>query len=330
MSKIKVLVTLGPASLKRKVIEEIDQLGVDLYRINLSHTKMEDLPKVIEEIRNYSRTPICLDTEGAQIRTGDSWDSALSVLGYSVMDYKRRQISDKIETLLCQLYPPNVFQLLKLGDHLQLDFNGAKIKLEKWGDYALYEYGEIGKNKGVHLMNRDIELPPLTEKDEAALKLGQDLNIKHVALSFCNKPADLDILEQHLRKETQVIAKIETQSALYHLDDILQKVETILIDRGDLSRYVKLEDIPFVQRRIVKRAQHYQKEVYVATNLLESMVTRNEPTRAEVNDVISSLIMGVNGLVLAAETAIGKYPVKCVAMIHKLITAYEAHGNEYL
>ena len=181
--------------------------------------------------------------------------------------------------------------------------------------------GKIGNNKAADV-NRDVSLKPITPKDEQAIKIGKRMGIHHYALSFASSKNDIEIMREKIGDDSYLISKVESMTALNNLKDIIQLSDVILIDRGDLSRQLPIEKIPFLQRRIISSAHARNTEVFVATNLLESMVTTMTPTRAEVNDVVSTLLMGASGLVLAAETAIGQYPVECVEMIHKLIEQY--------
>ena len=171
-------------------------------------------------------------------------------------------------------------------------------------------------------MNRDVCLNPITPKDEQAIKIGTEMGIHHYALSFASSKNDIEIMRQKIGDDCYLISKVESMTALKNLKDIIQLSDAILIDRGDLSRQIPIEKIPFLQRRIISSSRARNTEVFVATNLLESMVTTMTPTRAEVNDVVSTLLMGASGLVLAAETAIGVNPVGCVKFLKRSIRVY--------
>ncbi len=183
--------------------------------------------------------------------------------------------------------------------------------------------GMIGQNKAV-TVERPIDMPPLSEKDKAALQIGREKGLKFAALSFANRASDVDAIREIVGDETFVISKIECRNGLLNLSAIAEKSDGLLIDRGDLSREFPVERVPALQKHIVRVAKVAGRKVYVATNLLESMITAPGPTRAEVNDVYNTLVDGVDGLVLAAETAIGAHPIACASMIVKLIREYEA------
>lgn len=227
---IELLCTLGPSSMSGDVIQQLADLGTTLFRVNLSHTELEDLVEVIKFIKSATSVPICLDTEGG------SW--------------------------------------------------GTK--------------------------------PPFTRKDYGAIGVGVDMGINHFALSFAD--CGEDVAELHLLggHDAFVISKIESANGLANLEDIADKSDALLIDRGDLSHEIPIERIPRAQKVIIQKAREMAVPVYVATNLLESMVTSLTPTLAEVNDVYNTLADGAAGLVLAGETAIGKYPVECAEMIMRI------------
>ena len=166
----------------------------------------------------------------------------------------------------------------------------------------------------------------LTEKDFSAIKIGKQLNIKNFALSFTNSVDDIIKFNQLLKRENKIF-KIETLSAVKNFNSILKKGNNFLIDRGDLSKDIKLENIPIVQRKLFKLKKKYtSRKIYVATNLLESMLENKYPTRGEANDIFNTLEMGSGGMVLAAETAIGKNPMEAVLFLKKIINVYNKNA----
>ena len=222
--------------------------------------------------------------------------------------------------------PGNVSDQLEIGDEIQVDFNHVLFKItEKSDEHYLAEVmsgGAIGSNKAADV-NRDLNFEALTGKDFQAIEIGRANGIENFPMSFANRPEDVMLMRDKCGPDANIICKIESPSGVFNLEGILEQTDEILIDRGDLSRRVPIERIPFLQRRIISIARSIQTPVYVATNLLESMVTTRLPNRAEVNDVVSTLEMGANGLILVAETAIGKHPVEAVKMVRALIDEYE-------
>ena len=319
---IKVLTTLGPTSLNKKTDQALEQRGVNLFRINLSHTNLEDVEPLIDKIRSWSGVPICIDSEGAQVRNGAMVSESVK---YDFNDYISVVRDKKVgNEKIISLTPASVFDQLSIGDEIRIDFNSVCLKVIRVEKdiitcKVLHE-GHVGSNKAV-TVNKFISLPAITSKDEAAFKIGMDKGIEHFALSFTNRADDVKEVRRIIG-EKNLIAKIESIEGVLNLKEILPLVQQILIDRGDLSREVSIEKIPFLQRRIISFANKVEVPVYVATNLLESMTVNRGPTRAEANDVASTLLMGAKGLVLAAETAIGKYPTESVDTINAIIREY--------
>jgi ATP sulfurylase len=323
----EILCTLGPASLNRRTIQRLEQSGATLFRINLSHTKLVDLPRIIETIREATQIPICLDSEGAQIRTGEFVDGSINLRDNTVVraHYRRVPADDKN----FNLYPMRITQLLELGDFVSIDFNSVRVQvIAKNEDYVslrVLQGGLVGQNKAV-TVERDIPMSPLTEKDVAAITLGREMGLSHVALSFASRGEDVQYIRSIAGENAFIISKIESLSGLKNLEEIAAGSDALLIDRGDLSRQVPIELLPQTQKSIIQRAKAVACRVYVATNLLESMVSTPTPTRAEVNDIYNTLADGADGLVLAAETAIGKYPIQCASMVSKIIHGFQHNG----
>ncbi len=323
MTQKEIFCTLGPSSLNDGVIARLEELGARLFRLNLSHTKVEDLAEIIEYVQSRTSVPLCLDTEGAQVRTGTFVDRVIALRDSGVVRIKRALVPGDGGSF--NLYPINIVNELVEGDFLKVDSSVLLqiIAVERDGVAArVVAGGEIHQNKAV-TVERSIPMPPLTEKDRQALAIGRGMGIRHVALSFASRASDLDEVRAASVRDAFVFAKIESRNGLRDLRAITAAADAILIDRGDLSREVPVEQIPRLQKRIIRCAKQAGIKVYVATNLMESMVTQPAPTRAEVNDVYNTLADGADGLVLAAETAIGQFPVGCGSMVVKIIREFE-------
>jgi len=324
VNNIKILATLGPSSLNKDVIGGLTDAGVSLFRINMSHTAAEDLEELIPFIQSCTDIPICLDSEGAQIRTQRLKDGGASLDAGAEIKLHFDTIEGDAENL--SFHPAGIAREFAAGDLIDIDFHGAQLRVtEQSGAYctAVVEVaGTLGENKAVSV-NRPISMPPMTDKDKRAIDIGRRLGIKDFALSFANTPDDVDAFRARIGDDATLITKIESIRGIQNLTAIADRADAILIDRGDLSREVAIEKIPFLQRRIVSSVKSRGKPVYVATNLLESMIDWHQPTRAEVNDVVSTLEMGAMGLVLAAETAIGAHPVAAVETIRTLINHFD-------
>jgi ATP sulfurylase len=312
--------TLGPSSLNDHVIGRLDEAGISLLRLNLSHTRIDELPRTLEYVRSRTELPICLDTEGAQIRTSSGPTRTLEE------NRSIRVVSRPLADGDVTFYPEGVVRQLVAGDLVKIDADvlAQVTSVDPEGAVLwILNGGTIGSSKAVTVLERDIELPPLTEKDRQAIAIGNDAGIRHVALSFANSAADVDQVRTVAAPDATIISKIECLNGLFNLTDIVARSDAILIDRGDLSRQVNIEKLPSVQKDIIRRSKQLGVPVYVATNLMESMVTSPHPTRAEVNDVYNTLIDGADGLVLAAETAIGGYPVASASMIRRIIEEFD-------
>lgn len=307
-----------------RVISRLEELGVSLFRINLSHTKLEDLEERIRFIQERSKVPICLDTEGAQVRTADLACGPIQVENNDILKIHRLPVVEDRQSI--NFYPSEIVDSLQVGDLISIDFNSVLIQAihrnENIVETRVLIGGTIGQNKAV-TVERDLLLEPLTEKDREALKIGKRLGIRHVALSFASRASDADEVRLIAGQDICLISKVESLQGLENLEAIAQKSDALLIDRGDLSRQVPIEQIPAIQKMIIQRGKKSGVRVYVATNLLESMINASTPTRAEVNDIYNTLADGADGLVLAAETAIGRYPINCVAMSSKVIQVFE-------
>ncbi len=315
MKKVKIFCTLGPSSLNKKFLTFAQNQKVDLVRLNMSHLNLLNLEKNIKFIKRYSKMKICLDTEGAQIRTKINKKIRL----------KKNQKLKLFRSKNFHLYPIDVYDKLKKNDKLELGFDGLIIKIihrnKNFLNTICLSDGDLEKNKGVHLINRKLKLSYLTDKDKNAINLARKYKINHYALSFTNNLQDVEKFNNLLPKKIKIF-KIETKEAIKNFNQIRKKADYFLLDRGDLSKDISIEQIPFAQRYILKKISQ-PKEVFIATNLLESMITKPYPTRAEANDIYNSLEIGASGLVLAAETAIGNFPEKCVIFLKSLIRQYK-------
>lgn len=316
----QILCTLGPASLNEKVIKRLDEIGVNVFRINLSHTPLSELESVIQQIQRHTNKPICLDTEGAQIRTGTMEKREVVLSDNSVLDITGDPVLGNGSLL--PFTPSFVMEQLRVGDLISIDFDSVLIKVisldKKRARARVICGGSVGSNKAVSL-DRPIDLPAMSAKDRKAIAIGRKYGIRHFALSFASSRRVVVEFRKAIGKNRFLISKIESRKALQNLDEICEASDAILIDRGDLSREEPLDKIPLIQKLIIKKAKEHKIPVYVATNLLESMVKNKKPTRAEVNDIMNTLLDGASGLVLAAETAIGAYPVNCAEMVSRMI-----------
>tara|TARA_B100000925_G_C21973816_1_gene459131 strand:- start:211 stop:1068 length:858 start_codon:yes stop_codon:yes gene_type:complete len=285
----------------------------------MSHLEPSELKKNIEFIKKRTNCPICIDTEGAQIRS----------------KFKKRKffkknslihISENSNDL--KLYPEDIKDKVKPNDILNIGFENLKVKvLKRYNKFLLTKVvsqGYLENNKGIHLENRKIKLECITKKDIEAIQIGKLNKLDNYALSFTNSVSDVKYFNKLTNNKSKNIFKIETKQSVNKFNEIIKEGNNFLIDRGDLSKDISVYKIPETQRKLMKIKNRYKfKKIFIATNLLESMIINNYPTRAETNDIYSCIEMGADGLVLAAETAIGKNPIECVKFVNNMIKQFK-------
>ena len=317
--KIKVICTLGPSSLNSEFLE-YSRKNIDLLRLNMSHLEISDLKKNIKLIKKKTNCPICIDTEGAQIRSKFIKKKLIKKNSFIYMDKNKKNS--------LSLYPFGIQEKLKLNDILSIGFENLRIKIIKINNKIILakaiDEGFLENNKGIHIENRSIKLDCLTEKDKEAVQIGKSNNINNFALSFTNSLNDVKYFNEFTNNKSKNIFKIETKQSINEFKEIINNGNNFLIDRGDLSKDISVYKIPETQRKLIKIKKKFRnKKIYIATNLLESMIVNNYPTRAEANDIYSSIEMGADGLVLAAETAVGKHPIECVKFVKEMIKQFK-------
>ena len=324
--KIKIIVTLGPSTNKEEDLRKIKDKGVDFVRINMSHSSIDDL-RYFLPLANKIGLPFIIDTEGSQIRTGDLSTNIINVEeGKKVRIYNHSIIGNETEIYL---KPGWVVDELEPGDLIHVDFDTLILRVSDTSTVSrgyvtarAMTSGFLGKNKAVIIdsaSRKKFELPPLSEKDYQSIEFGLKHGAGHIAASFMRSAAFVDEVKKATKNRMKIISKIECVDGLENLEEIIDKSDYLLIDRGDLSKEVPIEKIPLIQKLVINKAREKGKGVFIATNLLETMIEKKRPTRAEAHDVINTILDGAEGLTLAGETAIGKYPIECLNMLNKLI-----------
>ena len=332
--RTQIIVTLGPSTKTEQDLQKIKGKDVDFVRVNMSHSNLEDLEYFVSLSKKVG-IPFIIDTEGSQIRSGRMEKNLVHFIENDIVKIFANNIPGNRRELC--LTPGYVIEQLEAGDLIYIDFDTLILRVldvstlsKGYINAKVISGGFIGSNKGVvvdPVFGRKFQLPPLSPKDYQAIELGLREGIEHIAVSFVRNGATIDEVRRATQNKMKIISKVECVDALENLDEIVQKSDFILIDRGDLSKEIPLEKIPFTQKVIMYKARQYDTGVYVATNLLETMVEKKKPTRAEVQDVVNTIVDGALGLTLAAETAIGKYPMECINMLNKLIQHSELVVN---
>lgn len=333
-SQTKVIATIGPASASKEVLEKLFHEGVDVCRLNFSHGSHDDHLKVINNILELNQelnanVAILADLQGPKIRIGDVENNMVELKENEEVLFVTEKCLGTAKKLYLSYkeFPLDV----KEGDFILVD--DGKLKLEvietnrKDSVRAkVIHGGMLSSKKGVNLPNTKISLPSLTEKDIEDANFALDNNVDWIALSFVRSADDLIQLKEIIRnkkKFARIIAKIEKPEALLDIDNIIDTSNGIMVARGDLGVEVPFDQVPLIQKDIVKRCIEKAKPVIIATQMLESMITNFRPTRAEANDVGNAVLDGADALMLSAETSAGKYPVQSIAAMQKIIDSTE-------
>src|SRR5437763_1001946 len=337
MRKTKIICTLGPATEKSEKIRQLIARGADLFRLNMIHAQREWVREIVPRIRKLASQlgrPIglLLDTQGPAIRTvpiKTSWVLKKGdVLEFTVGHAKKTQ--KKSVEVNYDKFADDV----NVGDTVLVDNGLIKLVVtEKKKNRVLCKVitpAALGSRRHINLPGVHVSLPALTKKDIADVDLGAKLGVDFVALSFVRKASDLEELRRLLQRKkskARVLAKIEDQSAVDTIEDIIKAADLVMVARGDLGIEVPMEELPIIQRRIVKSCARLGKPVVVATHLLESMITNRVPTRAEITDIANAVFEQADAIMLSGETSVGQYPVECVEVMNRVAMRTERSGG---
>ena len=333
--RAKILCTLGPASRDPEVFRALVEAGLDGVRVNFSHSSHEQAVRAVELARKVSREfgraiSVLADLQGPKIRVG-TLDSPLEIeTGATYLAYPEDE-SPGLESPAGPVPIPTTYPALAtdLGPGDRVLFDDGRIALEvreiRGSGVVLeaLEGGTLTSGKGINLPGTEIGAPSLTQKDREDARLALDLEVDYIALSFIRRPEDLDELRQLVDGRALLVAKIEMAQALRNLHGILANADGVMVARGDLGVELDFEEVPLVQKRILRLTSRTAKLGITATQMLESMIVSSRPTRAEVSDVANALLDGTDALMLSAETAIGNYPVESVSTMSRIIRRIE-------
>lgn len=326
----KILATLGPASSDGATIRELFAAGVDVFRFNFSHGSHDDHRARYELVRDIEReigrpVGILMDLQGPKLRLGTIAGGKLKVAAGQELSLDLNPEPGSSERV--PLLHPEIFAAVKGGDDLLIDDGKVRLRvLACDGQSARVQVlndGTLSDRKGVNVPGAILPLSALTEKDRKDLDFGLSLGVDWVALSFVQRPADIEELKAIVQGRAWVMAKLEKPAAIDSLDDIIAVSDGIMVARGDLGVECAPEDVPVLQKRIIRACRELGKPVVVATQMLESMITSPVPTRAEVSDVAGAIYDGVDAVMLSAESAAGQYPVQAVSMMDRILRATE-------
>src|SRR5213080_2334698 len=337
MRKTKIICTLGPATEKTETIRQLIARGADVFRLNMSHAPREWVREIVPRIRKLAGelgrpVGILLDTQGPAIRTG-LMKTPLELKKGDVLELTVRH-AKKTQKKSVEVNYDKFANDVSVGDTILVDNGLIKLTvIEKKKNRVLCKVitpSTLGSRRHINLPGVHVSLPALTKKDIADVTLGAQLGVDFVALSFVREPGDLTELRDLLtrkKSKAQVLAKIEDQAAVESIDDIIKTADLVMVARGDLGIEVPMEELPIIQRRIVKSCIRLGKPVIVATHLLESMINNRVPTRAEITDVANAVFEQADAIMLSGETTVGQYPVECVEVLNRVATRIERSGG---
>jgi pyruvate kinase len=329
-SRTKVVCTLGPASNTAEVIGRLIDAGLNVARINFSHGTHEQHARTIAIVRQLARErgrsiAILGDLQGPRIRIGDLATPVPVVAEQEVVLVHE---SVALPGDLPVTYD-DIAKDVRAGDRILIDdglIELRAVKVDGRRVHARVVYGgDIRSHKGMNLPGVNVSAPSITDKDRADVVFAVQQELDYVALSFVRRAEDIAQLRTLLPKGLLVVAKIEKDSALANIESILRATDAVMVARGDLGVELPFEEVPLVQKRIIRLANSLGRPVITATQMLESMIENPRPTRAEASDVANAILDGTDAVMLSAETASGAYPVLAVAAMRRIITEVEQH-----
>ena len=333
--KVKILATLGPAIRDAAHIRQLVEAGVNLFRLNFSHGEHADHAQRYQWVREVERElnqpiGILMDLQGPKLRVGRFAEGKVQLVNGQSLRLDLDATPGDASRV--NLPHPEIIEALQPGMSLLLDDGRLRLKVTaKQNDAVITEViagGELSDRKGVNVPEAVLQLSPLTEKDRRDLAFGLELGVDWVALSFVQRPEDIVEARELIQGKAFLMAKIEKPSAVQHLEEIARLCDAIMVARGDLGVEVPAENVPRIQKDIVRTCRQLGRPVVVATQMLESMRFSPAPTRAEVTDVANAVAEGSDAVMLSAETASGDYPLETVQMMSKIIRQVE-NGPDY-
>ena len=337
MRRTKIICTLGPATEKEETLREMIRAGADIFRFNMSHAEHPWVQQVVRRIRKLERElerplAILFDTQGPAIRTGPL-PNELELKRGDILELRVRRATAQ-EKYSVDVNYDGLIHDVNVGDVVLVDSGVIQlVVMSKSRNRILCRVGiggKLGSHRHINLPGVHVKLPALTEKDLHDIDLAVALEADFVALSFARKEADIEDLRRVLHRKkssAQIIAKIEEQSAVKQIDDMIKAADAIMIARGDLGIEIPMEELPIIQRRIVKRCIRLGKPVIVATHMLESMIENPVPTRAEITDIANAVFEQADAIMLSGETTVGRYPVACVKIFDRVARRIERSGG---
>jgi pyruvate kinase len=329
--RAKIVATLGPASASVAMIRALFLAGVDVFRLNFSHGTHEQHRERLAQVRDVERQVgrpigVLADMQGPKLRVGTF--AAGPVMLEAGTSFRLDLTDAPGDETRAYLPHPEIFAALRPGANLLLDDGKIRLRVNDCGrDFALTEVvvgGTLSERKGVNVPDVVLPLSALTRKDRIDLEFALALGVEWLALSFVQRPEDVDEARALARGRAGIMTKLEKPSAVDALDEIVARSDAVMVARGDLGVELPAEKVPGIQRRAVRACRRSGKPVIVATQMLESMIGAPVPTRAEASDVATAIYHGADAVMLSAESASGKYPVDAVQMMDRIVVEVES------
>ncbi|RME77880.1 pyruvate kinase [Candidatus Woesearchaeota archaeon] len=334
MKKTKIIATLGPASSSKEMIKQLHEAGVDIVRLNMSHGDHDFARSIIENVRAVSKNiAILLDTKGPEIRTKDVLEPVTFNEGALVtLTYGSQYCTQDTIYITYQNLPNEV----QVGTTIILDDGAIELRVEEVRPDSLLcsviEGGILKGKKTLNVPNVNIKLPSVSQEDFDDISFAIEQEVDFIAASFIRSQEDVLAIRKLLEEKQskiQIISKIESRQGVENLTEIIEVSDGIMVARGDLGVEMRAEEVPIIQKKIVEACNLHAKPVIVATQMLESMITAPRPTRAETSDVANAILDGTDAIMLSAESAVGKYPLKAVQTMVRIAEYIEQEREEY-
>ena len=335
--KTKIICTIGPVTRSSEALQDLHHAGMNIARLNMSHGSHESHSEVIQKIKKINRKApypiaILLDTQGPEIRTGDVSENMMLNVGDEIDITIRDENIENRSTI--NVNYDNIVNDLNTGDRVTVDNGIINLEVIAKEEFSLrcrvIDGGLLKSRRHINLPGIKINLPAITAKDEKDILFGLNQDVDFIALSFVRSADDVIQCKKLIDDNgahAQVIAKIEDHFGTANYSEIIREASGVMVARGDLGIEIPIEELPIVQRRIVKEAAEQGRRYIIATHLLESMIENPIPTRAEVTDVANAVFEEADAIMLSGETAVGKYPVKAVEYLRKISGRIEKSGG---
>lgn len=340
LHKTKIIATVGPACNTYEKLLALVEEGVNVFRLNFSHGTHAQHLEVMEHVKRINKNfpfnvAILADLQGPKLRVGEIKDNALDLKKGDIFYFTQEKCVGTMEAVYISY--PDFHKDVRIGEKILLDDGKIEVLVKEIGSdnkvkVEVLTSGVLSSRKGVNLPDTKISLPSLSEKDLKDLDFIVSQSIDWIALSFVRRPDDVIQLKELLKQKNsnaKIIAKIEKPEALEHLREIILASDAVMVARGDLGVELPLEQVPMIQKTIVRKCIHRAKPVIIATQMMESMIERTRPNRSEITDVANAVLEGADAVMLSGETAMGQYPELVIRTMVSIINEVEKEATVY-